>query len=140
MSKVGGARFVPGGNSEIAGPMITTWDATAIAKGLEAKGVQLGKPASTGDLNSFETETGLSLDGRLRQVYLTVNGFSMAHPKSMIHLWPLERILACRDMAFERDQARYVAIGDFLIDSDMVMSCLSKEAFPVWLLCEKREL
>lgn len=120
--------------------MMMTWDATAIASGLEARGVELGKQVTDQNLERFQAEMALSLDGFFRQIYLKFNGFVRPDSKSEISLWPLARVLESRSMSFEVNRGRYFAIGDLLIDSDFLMFCLEKEASPVVLLHEKREL
>jgi hypothetical protein len=117
-----------------------TRDATEIAKELEARGVQLGKPVPPKQLTRFEAEMGLSLDEVFRKIYLKFNGFILQDPKSQILLWPLERIRESADMSFELNQERYFPIGDLLIDSDFLMCSLATGTSPVVLLVEKREL
>jgi hypothetical protein len=57
-----------------------------------------------------------------------------------IELWPLERILQHREYAVERGRERYFAIGDFMIDSDFLMCCLTREATPIFYLHANEEL
>jgi len=115
-------------------------DAATIADKLDAKGVELGKPASEEDLKQFETEMALILDSYFRQIYLRFNGFVVPDHKSMISLWPLARILEEKEMYLVVGQERCFAIGDFMIDSDFLMCRLTREAAPVFFQCEKSEL
>ena len=115
-------------------------DAATIANKLEAKGVELGKPASEEALKQFETEMTLILDAFFRQIYSRFDGFISPDDKSMISLWPLARILDEREMSLVVEQERCFAIGDFMIDSDFLMCCLTREAAPIFFQCEKSEL
>jgi hypothetical protein len=115
-------------------------DAATIANRLEAKGIELGKPASEEDLELFEAEMALILDVFFRQIYLKFNGFMSPDGKSMISLWPLARILKEREMSIVVEQERCFAIGDFMIDSDFLMCRLTREAAPIFFQCEQSEL
>lgn len=111
-----------------------------LAYQLEAKGGELGEPASDEQLKKFEEEMGLTLDTFFRKIYLTFNGFVSADDKNHIELWPLARIVEERKESLEREQERYFAIGDFMMDADFLMCCLTRESAPIFYLAEKTEL
>lgn len=106
---------------------------------LEAKGVELGKPATDQSLMRLERELQLTLHHELRNLYLQFDGFSSYDHKSQMMLWPLERIVEEKALAHEASGVRFFAIGDFLIDTDFLISPLSSEG-PVVLLYEQRRL
>lgn len=115
-------------------------DPTALAHQLEVNGVDLNEPASDEQLKQFEEEMGITLDGFFRKVYLKFNGFFLADDRNHIELWPLVRILEKREDSVEKEQEQYFAIGDFMMDADFLMCCLTREAAPIFYLHEKTEL
>jgi hypothetical protein len=115
-------------------------NSTAIQTALRARGVGLGDATTELRLNKFEEDMGLSLALFFRALYLQFDGFVMCDEKSQISLWPLERVLQNRSLAVRIEEDRFFAMGDVLVDSEFLMFCFEKEATPVFLLYEKREL
>jgi hypothetical protein len=107
---------------------------------LEARGVELEKPADDAKLNEFERGLRLSLDNFYRGIYSQFNGFHLCDQRSHICLWQMQRIYDERALSLEKDGNNYFAAGDFLIDSDILMFCLSREDIPILFLYERKEL
>jgi len=115
-------------------------DPMKIQAALGARRVELADAAITEELAQFEAQLGLKLDSDLRQLYLGFDGFLSYDRGSQMALWSLERVADEQSLSCERKSERYFAVGDFLIDSDFMMCCLADASFPVFLLCEGREL
>ena len=81
---------------------------------------------------------GLTLDPFFRRIYSQFNG--LYDGDYDIRLWPLAEIRQERGAAVERGRERYFAIGDFMIDSDFLMCCLTREAAPIFYLHANEEL
>jgi SMI1 / KNR4 family (SUKH-1) len=107
---------------------------------LETRGVALGSPATAQDLQTIERQMGISLDEYWKQIYLQFNGFAAHHARSVISLWPLDKIIEQRRLSIVVNGRILVALGDVLIDSDFVMGCLEGNSLPLFLLYERREL
>jgi SMI1/KNR4 family protein SUKH-1 len=106
---------------------------------LEARSVELRPPASEQSVRQLERELQLTLNETLRELYLQFDGFASCDSKSQMMLWPLERIVEEKELSQVGPEGRVFAIGDFLIDSDFLMSPLSVRG-PVSLLEERRTL
>ena len=109
-----------------------------ICKALESR-VAVREPASPELLQRVEQELNLRLPDFYRELYASFNGFAGYDEKSWICLWPLERILSER----LRDENRgdgAMAIGDFMVVSDILMCSLADENSSVSLLHEGVEL
>src|SRR5262249_44351855 len=117
-----------------------TNDAATIAKKLAVNGEDLREPASAEEVKQFEQDMSLTLDPCFRKLYLQFNGFMSPSGDNDIELWSLERIRQERGYAIERGRERYFAIGDFMIDSDFLMCCLTREAAPIFYLHTNEEL
>jgi hypothetical protein len=113
---------------------------TDIRIALEIRGVQLGTPADEESLQKLERDFAISLDPYYRTLYSKFNGFRSLDDRSLIFLWPLERIIEHKDLSVQEDRKRYFAIGDILIDSEFIMCCLEQAFEPMFLLYEKRRL
>ena len=107
-----------------------TLDVATIARKLRAKGVELREPASAEEVKQFEQDMGLTLDPFFRRIYSQFNGFIDGDID--IELWPLKRILEERRNTVERGRERYFAIGDFMLDADFLMCCLTREVAPIF--------
>jgi hypothetical protein len=107
---------------------------------LEARGVELENPTDDQQLNELERELKRSFDDFYRGIYSTFNGFRSYDQRSQIYLWPMQRIYDERSLSIEKDGNNYFAMGDFLIDSDILMFCLDREDVPIFFLYERKEL
>jgi hypothetical protein len=115
-------------------------DPMKIWAALEARRVELADAATTEELAQFEAQLGLKLDSELRQFYLSFDGFPSYDRSSQMALWSLKRMAQEQSLSCAKKSERYFAVGDFLIDSDFLMCCLTDASFPVFLLYEGREL
>ncbi len=109
-----------------------------ICKALEGR-VALRAPASPELLLRAEQELNLRLPDFFRELYGSFNGFAGYDEKSWICLWPLERVLS----ETIRDESRgdgAIAIGDFMVVSDILMGSLADANSSVSLLHEGVEL
>jgi SMI1 / KNR4 family (SUKH-1) len=113
--------------------------ARRFGRALEARSVGLRLPATDQDVKRLEQELRLTLHETLRELYLQFDGFTSCDSKSQMTLWPLERIVGEKELSQVEPEGRVFAIGDFLIDSDFLMSPLSIDG-PVVLLYEQRTL
>jgi hypothetical protein len=114
--------------------------ATAIRDALAARGNDICGPAEERDLLQFEADLNVTLNIYVRNLYGTFNGLSSMDPGSRIQLWSLEEVAENKELCVEVAGQRYFPVGDFLIDSDIVMIPLESEASPVFYLHERREL
>jgi hypothetical protein len=106
----------------------------------EARGIELGAPASAELLQDIEVRLGLSLSPDYRALYSELNGFLSEDEKSWICLWPLTRVAEHIDFATRRGSSTFMAIGDMLLDSDFVMADLQDGSSSIFLLNENRVL
>ncbi|WP_395020238.1 SMI1/KNR4 family protein [Dongia sp.] len=104
---------------------------------LQAAGALLGKPASAEEISVFESQFGFSMTARFRAIYGSFNGFKFQNSSSVIDLWSLKEIAETSRTFICSDNRRYIAIGDFLMDSDLIMANLEFEGTPVFLLFEQ---
>lgn len=108
-----------------------------LCKALESR-VAVREPASPELLQRVEQELNLRLPDFYRQLYASFNGFAGYDEKSWICLWPLERVLSEQLRGENRSDA--IAIGDFMVVSDILMCSLADENSSVVLLHEGIEL
>lgn len=108
-----------------------------LCKALEGR-VAVREPASPELLLRAEQELNLRLPDFYRQLYASFNGFAGYDEKSWICLWPLERVLSEQLRGENRSDA--IAIGDFMVVSDILMCSLADENSSVFLLHEGIEL
>lgn len=109
-----------------------------ICKALESR-VALREPASPELLLRAEQELNLRLPGFYRELYASFNGFAGYDEKSWVCWWPLERVLSEKLRDENRGDA-VIAIGDFMVVSDILMCSLADENSSVSLLHEGIEL
>lgn len=109
-----------------------------ICKALESR-VAVRESASPELLLRAEQELNLRLPDFYRELYLSFNGFAGYDEKSWICLWPLERVLSEKLRDENRGDAA-IAIGDFMVVSDILMCSLADENSSVSLLHESVEL
>ena len=109
-----------------------------LCKALEGR-VALREPASPELLLRIEQELNLRLPDFYRELYSSFNGFAGYDEKSWICLWPLERVLSEQVRDEKRGDAA-IAIGDFMVVSDVLMGSLADENSSVSLLHEGVEL
>lgn len=106
---------------------------------LEARGVDLEPPASDISLTQLEAALGVALDPSIRAIYRQFDGFRTPDRRSQLTLWPLQRVMDERGSAHLVGPEFHFAFGDFLIDSDLLVTCLSTPT-PVRMLSEQKEL
>jgi hypothetical protein len=105
-----------------------------IRRALEARGVALNQPADTQQIHELQKILGISLDIFFRDLFNEFDGFRSYDERSVIELWPIQRMIEQKHLARTIDGKRYHPIGDLLIGSDFVMCCLEKQSAPVFLL------
>lgn len=113
---------------------------TEVKEALEDRDVLLGSPADEAGLARFERELGLRLDGYIRRIYAAFDGFLDCDHGSQYLVWPLERIGLHINERMRIGEDWYYPIGDFMIDTDLLMCCLEQEARPIFLRYEKRQV
>jgi hypothetical protein len=106
---------------------------------LHARGIVLREPAREKDILAFESSMGLQLGGSVREVYTLFNGFRCADHQSQIFLWGLDEIARRNCAETQLRKGYHLAIGDLLIDSDFLVTDLTRVA-PVTFLFEGREV
>jgi hypothetical protein len=105
-----------------------------IRRALEARGVALNQPADRQEIRELQKTLGISLDIFFRDLFDQFDGFKSYDERSVIDLWPIQRMIEEKHLAKMIDGKQYHPIGDLLIDSDFVMCCLERQSEPVFLL------
>jgi hypothetical protein len=105
-----------------------------IRRALEASGVSLNPPVDRQQIHELERVLGVSLDVFFQNLFSEFDGFY--DERSVIDLWPVERMVKEKHFARTIDGKQYHPIGDLLIGSDFVMCCLERQSEPVFLLYE----
>jgi hypothetical protein len=75
---------------------------TDIRIALETRGVKVGTPAGEESLQKLERDFAISLDPYYRTLYSEFNGFKSLDDRSLIFLWPLERIIEHKDLSVKK--------------------------------------
>jgi hypothetical protein len=108
--------------------------AMTIRRALQARGVALNQPADRQHIHELQKTLGISLDIFFRNLFGEFDGFKSYDERSVIDLWPIQRMIRETHLAKSIDGKQYHPIGDLLIDSDFVMCCLERQSEPVFLL------
>jgi hypothetical protein len=77
------------------------------------------------------------VDPYFRKLYSEFNGYSHDN-NNHVDLWSLERIAEELPMSITTEEGRFFALGDVLIDSDLLMANLHDSNARVFYLYEKR--
>jgi hypothetical protein len=87
-----------------------------IRRALEARGVALNQPAEAQQLHDLQKILGISLDIFFRNLFDEFDGFKSYDERSVIELWPIQRMIEQKHLARTIDGKQYHPIGDFLLD------------------------
>lgn len=114
---------------------------TRISSALKSRDVQLNPSANKDDLLALSSGLTCSLNETLREIYLQFNGFQNLDYKSQVWFWPIERVLEMSSLlSTDKDNNRYFAFGDLMLESDYIMISPGVSTSPVILLYEQKEI
>lgn len=101
---------------------------------LKRRETELGKPHQAHQLKTLEKFLGRNIGQDFNRLFSVVDGFIDYDHLSQIIIWNLDTILKRNFIindAITKDG--WVAIGDFLIESDLIVAQISQEKAPVKL-------
>jgi hypothetical protein len=122
------------------GSKVMTIDQTSL-QALKDRGIELNPPVRDSDFELVRNKLSIEPGADFKSVYGSFNGFLAHDEASMLMLWDINQIVSSRDL-YNRSSTRshVIPIGDYFIDSDIIMASISDESEKVSLLFENREL
>ena len=108
-------------------------------RSLEMRGVEFLKTVEQDRVQTLEEHIGNKLSSSTRSFYLWFPGFANYDPKSQFRLWGFSEVIE-RNQKREKGSLELLSVGDFLIESDEIVTELPPLNGLVKLLDEQRVL
>lgn len=105
------------------------------------RGVELGAPTALGKIETTPSILDVPVGRGFTSVYMEFDGFLTYDPLSYLRLWSLDEIKQNQPSLGDisgRSESNWLVIGDFLMDSDYIVSDVRKDLSPLRLLHDNR--